>query len=97
MSNRQSITKAGWPVVEEEKIDIVAEESEFLISGLLADIQNIVKVTKITPTKVVFYTTAVWKTQVYKAILANILEGRSQLRPNNEAADYKPRNCKGQE
>jgi leucyl-tRNA synthetase len=76
MNNRQSITKAGWPVVEEEKIDIVAEESEFLISGLLADIQNIVKVTKITPTKVVIYTTAAWKTQVYKAILANILEGR---------------------
>jgi leucyl-tRNA synthetase len=76
MNNRQSITKAGWPVVEEEKIDIVAEEAEFLISGLLADIQNIVKVTKITPAKVVIYTTAAWKTQVYKAILANILEGR---------------------
>jgi leucyl-tRNA synthetase len=76
MGNRQSITKTGWPVVEEEKIDIVAEESEFLISGLLDDIQNILKVTKITPTKVVIYTSAAWKAQVYKAILANILEGR---------------------
>lgn len=76
MGNRQSITTARWPVAEEGKIDIVAEESEFLISSLLADVQNIVKVTKITPAKIVFYASAAWKAQVYKAILANILEGR---------------------
>ena len=76
MGNRQSITKAGWPVAEEAKIDTVAEESEFLISSLLADVQNIVKVTKITPSKIVVYASAGWKAQVYKTILANILEGR---------------------
>jgi leucyl-tRNA synthetase len=76
MGNRQSITIASWPVAEEGKIDILAEESEFLISSILADLQNIVKVTKMTPTKIVIYTSASWKTQVYKAILANILEGR---------------------
>jgi leucyl-tRNA synthetase len=76
MGNRQSITTVGWPVVEEEKIDIVAEESEFLISSLLEDVQNIVRVTKIKPTKIVIYASAAWKVQVYNAILANILEGR---------------------
>lgn len=76
MGNRQSITKAGWPVAEEAKIDTVAEESEFLISSLLADVQNIVKVTKITPSKIVVYASAGWKAQVYKTILAKILEGR---------------------
>ena len=76
MGNTQSITKAGWPVADEAKIDTVAEESEFLISSLLADVQNIVKVTKITPSKIVIYASAGWKAQVYKAILANILEGR---------------------
>ncbi|MDQ3853974.1 MAG: leucine--tRNA ligase, partial [Thermoproteota archaeon] len=65
MGNRQSITTAGWPVVEEEKIDIVAEESEFFISSLLEDIQNIVRVTKIRPTKIVIYASAAWKVQVY--------------------------------
>jgi leucyl-tRNA synthetase len=96
MGNRQSITAARWPVAEEAKIDIVAEESEFLISSLLADVQNIVKVTKITPTKIVFYASAVWKAQVYKAILANILEGRitfgqimKQLITNPETAKAK--------
>ena len=76
MGNRQSITAAGWPVAEEEKIDIIAEESEFFISSLLEDVQNIVRVTKITPTKIVIYASAAWKVQVYNTILANILEGR---------------------
>jgi leucyl-tRNA synthetase len=76
MGNRQSITTSGWPVAEQGKIDTVAEESEFLISSLLADVQNIVKVTKITPSKIVIYASAGWKAQVYKTILANILEGR---------------------
>ena len=76
IGNRQSITTAGWPVVEEEKIDIVAEESEFFISSLLEDVQNIVRVTKITPTKIVIYASAPWKVQVYRTILANTLEGR---------------------
>jgi leucyl-tRNA synthetase len=75
LGNRQYLTAERWPVLEEKKIDIVAEESEFLISNLLADIQNIVRVTKITPTKIVIYTSAVWKEQVYVAILANILNG----------------------
>jgi len=75
MRNRQSLTEAGWPVLDEKKIDTVAEESEFLISNLLADIQNIVRVTKITPAKIVIYTSAVWKEQIYREILANILNG----------------------
>ncbi|HYY39696.1 MAG TPA: class I tRNA ligase family protein, partial [Nitrososphaera sp.] len=96
MGNRQSIAIACWPVAEEGKIDIVAEESEFLISSLLADLQNIVKVTKMTPTKIVIYTSASWKTQVYKAILANVLEGKlnfgeimKQLISNPETAKAK--------
>jgi len=96
MGNRQSITTAGWPVINEEKIDLVAEESEFLISSLLADLQNIVKVTKITPSKIAVYTSAGWKAQVYKTILANILDGKTnfgeimkQLIANPETAKAK--------
>jgi leucyl-tRNA synthetase len=75
MGNKQSLAAAAWPVLDEKTIDIVAEESEFLISNLLADIQNIVKVTKITPRKIIIYTSASWKEQIYKAVLANILNG----------------------
>jgi leucyl-tRNA synthetase len=96
MGNRQSITTAGWPVVNQEKIDTLAEESEYLISNLLEDVQNIIRVTKITPSKVVIYASAAWKVQVYNAILANILEGRinfgqimKQLIANPETAKAK--------
>jgi leucyl-tRNA synthetase len=96
MGNEQSITTAGWPVMEEQKIDIAAEESEFLISSLLEDLQNIVRVTKITPTKIVIYASAGWKVQAYNAILGNVLEGRinfgqimKQLIANPETAKAK--------
>ncbi|MDQ3837605.1 MAG: leucine--tRNA ligase [Thermoproteota archaeon] len=76
LNNKQPLSEAGWPALQEQKIDVVAEESEFLISSLLEDIQNIVKVTRLTPTKIVVYASAAWKARVYKAILSNILEGR---------------------
>ena len=96
MGNRESITVAGWPVINENKIDPVAEESEFLISSLLVDLENIVKVTRITPSKIAVYTSAGWKEQVYKTILANILDGKTnfgeimkQLIANPETAKAK--------
>ena len=96
IGNKQSISTAPWPMVEESKIDIVAEESELLVSNLLADVQNIVKVTKMIPTKVVIYTSANWKMEVYKAILTTILEGKikfgeimKQLIANQQTAKVK--------
>ncbi|MFL6480601.1 MAG: leucine--tRNA ligase [Nitrososphaera sp.] len=96
LDNKQPLTEAGWPVLQKQNIDVGAEESEFLISNLLEDIQNIIKVTKLTPTKIVVYTSAAWKARVYKAILSNILEGRinfgqimKQLIANPETAKAK--------
>jgi len=79
MGNTQSVAATGWPAVREERIDLVAEESEFLISSLLADLQNIVKVTKITPSKIIVYTSACRKVQIYRAILASIMEGKTNF------------------
>jgi len=96
MGNKQSVAAAGWPAIHEDKIDQVAEESEFLIASLLADLQNIVKVTKIAPSKIAIYTSPGWKLQIYKSILANILAGKTnfgeimkQLIANPETAKAK--------
>ena len=51
----------GWPVADESKRDQVAEESEDLLMNLISDLQNIIKVTKIVPQKVIIYTGAQWK------------------------------------
>jgi leucyl-tRNA synthetase len=79
MGNNKMTAEAGWPVVNEERIDPAAEESEFLISSLLADLQNITKVTKILPTKIVVYTSAPWKALVYKTILTKVMDGKSNF------------------
>jgi leucyl-tRNA synthetase len=79
IGHKDSIVQQSWPAINDEKIDLVAEESEFLIFRLLADLQNIVKVTKITPSKIAIYTSAGWKRQVYGAILANILDEKTNF------------------
>jgi leucyl-tRNA synthetase len=67
-----SIIFAGWPSAAEDKIDIVAEESEQLIMNLIFDLQKIVKVTRINPKKIIFYTAARWKLKVYNKILSSV-------------------------
>jgi leucyl-tRNA synthetase len=68
-----SIIFAGWPTIDEDKRDPVAEESEQLIINLISDLQNILKVTKISSTKIIIYTSARWKQQIYQKILEYIL------------------------
>ena len=79
IGHKYSIMQQSWPAINEDKIDLVAEESEFLIFRLLADLQNIVKVTKITPSKIAIYISAGWKAQVYGAILAIILDEKTNF------------------
>ena len=68
-----SIIFAGWPTVDEDKRDVVAEESEQLIINIISDLQNILKVTKIIPAKIIIYTSAEWKQKIYQKILSFIL------------------------
>lgn len=63
-----SIQFAGWPEANLGE-DLVAEESELLIMNLLSDIQNILKVTKLTPNRIYIYTSAQWKRRIYQKIL----------------------------
>ncbi len=67
-----SIIFAGWPSADEDKMDIVAEESEQLIMNLIFDLQKIVRVTRINPKKIIFYTAAHWKLKVYNKILSSV-------------------------
>jgi len=79
MGNKRSLTQIGWPTVQDDEIDMIAEESEFLIANLLKDLQNIIKVTNITPTKIIIYTSAVWKTKVYQVIVTNFRDGKTSF------------------
>jgi len=79
LGNDKSVTLASWPKVDESKFDYVADESETLITNLLADAQNIIKVTKIKPTKVFIYTAASWKQNVYQKVLGMVVQGKTNF------------------
>jgi leucyl-tRNA synthetase len=72
-------TEAGWPAPEQAKMDAEAEESEFMVQSLLADIANIVKVTKISPKKIVVYASSAWKAAAYKSVLENVMAGKTNF------------------
>ncbi len=73
------ITTAAWPKFDEAKIDFAAEEQENLITDILTDTQNILKATKITPKRLVFYTAAGWKWQIYLKVLEKAVAGDAKI------------------
>lgn len=66
-----------WPSIREENINSAAEESEDLIKNLIQDIQNILKVTRMKPSRINIYTSAKWKWKVYQRILELIIVNRN--------------------
>jgi leucyl-tRNA synthetase len=62
-----SLTK--WPLYDEEKVDVRAEEKENLIKNVLEDISNILRATKMVPKEIYYYSTAPWKWKVYLTAL----------------------------
>jgi leucyl-tRNA synthetase len=73
VSSSNSILYSGWPVANPEVEDMTAEESEEMVQNVLFDIQNIIKVTKLVPTKIHIYVSAKWKRKMYQKILEIIL------------------------
>jgi leucyl-tRNA synthetase len=73
------ISTAQWPKYNESLLDFAAEEQENLITDMLADTQNILKATKITPKQLVFYTAATWKWQIYLKILEKTNAGEAKI------------------
>jgi leucyl-tRNA synthetase len=73
------ISTAPWPKYDEGKVDFSAEEQENLVNDMIEDTLNILKATKIAPKRLVFYTAASWKWQVYLKILEKSLAGEAKI------------------
>jgi leucyl-tRNA synthetase len=73
------ISAAKWPIFDEEKINIAAEEQETLITDIITDTTNIIKATKMMPRHIYFYTAAPWKWQVYLKILEKTVTGEAKI------------------
>ena len=73
------VSKSKWPESSQEKIDATAIQSEELLKSTINDISNILKVTKITPQKIIIYTANSFKIKVYHSILEKVIAGETNM------------------
>jgi leucyl-tRNA synthetase len=79
LGNSGIVSKSLWPSSLENKIDAVALQSENLLKSTLEDIKNILKVTKISPKRIIIYTSDSWKTMAYQKILSRVIKGEMNI------------------
>jgi leucyl-tRNA synthetase len=65
MGKEGFLSQARWPMYDERRVNIQAEEAEALIKNVLDDTSNILRAIKIVPKKIYYYTAAPWKWRVY--------------------------------
>lgn len=69
------VSLAPYPTFDASLLNSNAELAEELVDNTLEDIEEILKVTKMTPKKVVLYTSATWKTKTFQMALKMQAEG----------------------
>jgi leucyl-tRNA synthetase len=75
------VSLASYPTFDAGLLNTNAELAEELVDNTLEDIEEILKVTKMTPKKVVLYTSATWKKKAFQMALKMQAEGT--LNPGN--------------
>ena len=73
------VSQSSWPEISETSIDSAAIQSEELLKGIMDDIANIIKVTKMSPKKIVIYTADDFKAKAYHAILEKVMSGQTNM------------------
>jgi leucyl-tRNA synthetase len=73
------ISVAKWPLYDPAKVDVAAEEQENLVTDVMTDTNNILKAMKIAPKRIVYFTAADWKWQVYLKIVAKTVAGEAKI------------------
>jgi leucyl-tRNA synthetase len=72
-------SKSSWPAISADVIDANAIQSEDLLKGIVDDIANIIKITKLTPKKIVIYTADAFKSKAYHSILGKVMSGNTNM------------------
>jgi len=80
LGNEGFVSVAKWPEYDESKIDVKSEETELFIRNLLDDTTNILRVTRLSPTKICYYIAAPWKWKVYMKLLKESLLKRLDMK-----------------
>ena len=79
LRNSGLVSQSSWPEVATNIIDAESIQSEDLLKGIMDDIANILKVTKIKPKKIVIYTADAFKSIAYHSILEKVMSGETNM------------------
>ncbi|MFB5617453.1 MAG: leucine--tRNA ligase [Nitrosopumilus sp.] len=80
LGNTELVSKSAWPVYSKDEIDATSIQSENLLKSTIDDIANILKVTKITPKKIVLYVNSdSMKSKVYRKVLSIMVGGQNNM------------------
>jgi leucyl-tRNA synthetase len=79
LGNEGLIAFASWPDPAEEWLNPKVEEIEQMIKNNIDDVQKIIRVTGIKPSKIHFYTATSWKWKVYMNALQLASEDRLDI------------------
>merc|ERR1739841_374707 len=70
LGNSELVSKSSWPEYSSDKVDVSVIQAEELLKSTIEDISNILKVTKISPKKIVIYVNSdSLKSKIYRKIL----------------------------
>jgi len=73
------VSTVDWPLPDESKVNVKAEEAEDMIRQLIDDTANIIEVTKITPRKICYYVSSDWKWRAYLEMLRTSTSGKADM------------------
>jgi len=80
LGNVELVSKSSWPEYSKESVDVTAIQSEELLKSTIEDIANILKVTKITPKKIVLYVNSdEIKSRIYRKMLSIMVGGQNNM------------------
>ncbi len=80
LGNVELVSKSSWPEYSKENVDVTAIQSEELLKSTIEDIANILKVTKITPKKIVLYVNSdEIKSKIYRKMLRIMVGGQNNM------------------
>ena len=73
------VSTSRWPEFSQSNVDATAIHSEEYLKSTIDDIAKILKVTKITPQKIIIYTADSFKSKVYHSILEKVMAGQTNM------------------
>jgi leucyl-tRNA synthetase len=80
LGNSDLVSKSDWPEYSKDNVDSTSIQAEELLKSTIDDITNILKVTKITPQKIVIYVNSdEFKSKIYHKILGIMVGGQNNM------------------